>query len=488
MKKKFYLGRFFLGIVCFSVCLSGITIRPILKERKEVYQTINRQQVGIKGQLKSVFKKSGKWRYNMVIDSIQKKEGDWRKLKFLLKGQIILPKKIPVNPGQILYIKGKAFVPKKYQKNKSEWEKNLKIGYGLHYNALYIKEVSHWESKRTRIKNIESYLDQLRSIVIKRINSEKISIKPREKGFLIAILTGERWGLSPWLKKIFKAGGIYHILAVSGTHMGVWILSIIMICYAVGCPLGVTWGLLIFILGSALIFLGGTGSIVRSYGMFMGLYLSFLLGKKVSLRTILWISTLTVLVFVPSYSMDLSFSLSFIALYSIVQSLYWSYQLGEMVFPSHSHLGSQKITIIKTIMTYCIVNIGVVGGTGPLLVYMTKEWVWIGCISNLILSPLILVIIILSMLSGLSAMSIKVWSIWEWSLGQNMLNELFNQLIWLTYQLSKVPPIKMNLNYKEMICTYIIIMGGLVLVNQGLKEIKRRILEEKLRVNNAVKR
>ena len=66
-----------------------------------------------------------------------------------------------------------------------------------------------------------SFISRLRLRALRRLER----VLPEESfGVVAALVTGERAGLSPELERLYQRAGIYHVMAISGAHVALWIL------------------------------------------------------------------------------------------------------------------------------------------------------------------------------------------------------------------------------------------------------------------------
>ncbi|MBN1356985.1 DNA internalization-related competence protein ComEC/Rec2 [bacterium] len=133
-----------------------------------------------------------------------------------------------------------------------------------------------------------------------------------------ALLLGSRAELNEEIKRSFQESGLFHLLAISGLHVG--IISTLLYWLFRLLPLGYrarsagTAAMLIFYA-----FLAGAGPPVMRATLIIGLFLAGrTLDRRADLPNILGLAALILLVFNPSYLFDTGFQLTFTATFGIV--------------------------------------------------------------------------------------------------------------------------------------------------------------------------
>jgi competence protein ComEC len=143
----------------------------------------------------------------------------------------------------------------------------------------------------------------------------------RDEGLLKGVLLGARSGLTDERKKAFSRAGIYHILAISGLHVGIISGALLLIFSIIRFPPLLRVAALVpalFIYGSMT---GMKPSIRRATIMMISVTLATSLQRKVDLVNILYAVALLLLFLSPSTIRDTGFQMSFLATWGIL-SLY----------------------------------------------------------------------------------------------------------------------------------------------------------------------
>lgn len=156
-----------------------------------------------------------------------------------------------------------------------------------------------------------SSLYKIRSNILQLVKSHIKS------NLLIALITGNKCGLSLEEINSFRVCGCSHILALSGFHVG--IITILLLMFLRFFFTGdLTLIIAAFVLTLYLSIVGVTPSLLRSVLMFM-ISIGFKIkGYKISIYSVLIISFYVIIIILPKEFYTLSFKLSYLALFGIL--------------------------------------------------------------------------------------------------------------------------------------------------------------------------
>jgi len=161
---------------------------------------------------------------------------------------------------------------------------------------------------------------QWRSSILKRFHDDVL--KPDEKQVASALLLGDRSEMNPELLKDYSSGGIIHILAVSGLHVGliyqlcIWIFKYFK--FLKRNRLDMLFIILILWFYAAMT--GLSPSVNRAVCMFTLLSLADFLNRRVSPYNILSSAAFLLLIIKPDAIFDMGFQLSFAAVWGILSA------------------------------------------------------------------------------------------------------------------------------------------------------------------------
>ena len=227
-----------------------------------------------------------------------------------------------------------------------------------------------------------SKLSALRAAVSRKIESRCIGIGDDAGGLLLALLTGNRDGLSAEENRIFREAGCSHILALSGMHLGILSALILLILKPLPGRMPA------FIISSVIVFgylvLTGFGiSLVRAAVMYFLFGLSHAVYRKVSSFDILLLSFIILCAAVPSSFYTLSFQLSFLAVAGILTAAPEISKILKPWFPAFLRLplacsaGAQMFVIPLLMQVFGVIYpIGLVAGI--VIAPMVTLFIWSG--------------------------------------------------------------------------------------------------------------
>jgi competence protein ComEC len=158
-------------------------------------------------------------------------------------------------------------------------------------------------------------LDYLRALVRKAINR---GLTEPEASVLRAFMLGERGSLSPRIRALAQRTGVAHIFAISGLHIGLWILLLLGAASALGLPRIVASGAIILLTTWYVLLVGAPPSAVRAAIMAGIVLLAYLAGRPAKSLRLLLLAAAAMLWFNPALRSSIGFQLSFAAVAGIV--------------------------------------------------------------------------------------------------------------------------------------------------------------------------
>ena len=196
-----------------------------------------------------------------------------------------------------------------------------------------------------------------------------------------ALTVGEKRELTDELKAVYSAAGTSHVLALSGLHVGMivgilWILLTPLKRWKYGKTVASV--LLVVCLWTFAFLSGLSASVVRAVTMFT-LYVlaSWMLGERFSGFLSVTLTAFLMLVYQPMYLFDISFQLSFIAVYSIL-----------LLYPVISSWWNPHNRISTYVWTALSVSLAAQLGTLPLILYYFGAFPTYFLLANLVVTPL----------------------------------------------------------------------------------------------------
>lgn len=150
---------------------------------------------------------------------------------------------------------------------------------------------------------------------------ENTALSKETKGLMMAMLLGDREGISNETQKYFADAGVVHLIAISGMHVGVlYFLLLTTFGFLKKMKYGKYFHvfLILFCLWIFAVFSGLSSSVVRCVTMFSFIILSKLNDRKTLLLEPIISSALILLWLHPNFLFDAGFQLSYTAVISIV--------------------------------------------------------------------------------------------------------------------------------------------------------------------------
>ncbi len=178
-------------------------------------------------------------------------------------------------------------------------------------------------------RNARYRLQSLTDMVAARIGRFVDSTVPGEEGSILkALLLGDTGNISEKTKEAYAKTGVSHILSISGFHVGIVSLFVF---YLLSCLIGSSEFLLLHLNVRRLILLltipfvifylflsGAAPATVRSVIMIMAYVAALMLERETHPLNSLMLAALIILVCSPPALFDISFQLSFLALWGII--------------------------------------------------------------------------------------------------------------------------------------------------------------------------
>ena len=151
---------------------------------------------------------------------------------------------------------------------------------------------------------------------------------------LNAIILGERENLSKDLRLLLARSGTIHIIAISGLHVGIVSLIILMVLKAVRIPRKAALIIMGVILVMYCILTGARTPVVRVTIMAIIVFFGYIIDRETNIFNTLSAAALLILLFNPQALFSISFQFSFISILSI---LLISPKIKNILFKNEKH-------------------------------------------------------------------------------------------------------------------------------------------------------
>lgn len=283
------------------------------------------------------------------------------------------------------------------------------------YGQMYVNSTSVKSSPIIE-KSVFYYASLLRNKIIQ--NLEKNHFHKSELSVVVALILGQQQDISPEIVRDYQYAGAVHVLSVSGLHVGFILLFITFLLKPFpNSRSGALVKLIIVItfLWAFGLLAGFAPSVVRSVTMFSFVAVGMFLRRSVNIYNTIAISALLILLFQPSFLMDVGFQLSYVALFFIV----W-------LQPLLASLWRPKYKLTSYLWDIITVSFAAQIGTFPMSIYYFHQFPGLFFVTNLVILPGMSLILGL----GVIVMFLAVFD-WIWL-------PLLKALEWSIWLLNKV--------------------------------------------------
>lgn len=255
--------------------------------------------------------------------------------------------------------------------------------------------IDEWQSMGMGDLSLSMRALALRAEVVKMY--ERLGFEGDVLSLLSAFSIGEKQGFSQELKEIYSNAGVSHLLALSGLHLGLFYMVVIGLLSFVG---GNKTGYfvrellaLLFLWGFAFV-AGLTPSVVRSALLFSFVSIGRCLRRDSSALNSLAFAAMLMLLFSPRLLFDISFQLSFSAVFAILLLTPWLQELFAC---------EKRGVVYNYIVSLLAVSLAAQVGVLPFIWYYFGTFPLYFLFANLLLVPLATLLMVLVVLLWLSA-------------------------------------------------------------------------------------
>lgn len=214
------------------------------------------------------------------------------------------------------------------------------------------------------------------------------AVEPKLAPLVKALAIGDKSGLAPELSETLARGGVSHLFAISGLHLGLIATALYGITLTLyrrhpgllrrAPPARVLPVLIAPAMVCYLLWTGSAFSTQRALLMFLALSALFLLRRRTATMNILWLAAAVILLFDPLALFSPSFQLSFAAVAGIVLGMrHWQPHIALLPTPA------------RWILTLFFTSLSATFATVPLVLLHFHLLAPAGIIINLVAIPLI---------------------------------------------------------------------------------------------------
>ncbi|WP_347490555.1 DNA internalization-related competence protein ComEC/Rec2 [Desulfoscipio sp. XC116] len=216
------------------------------------------------------------------------------------------------------------------------------------------------------------------------------TLDERQAAVLAGMLFGGKGGIDRFVNDIFIQNGVFHVLSVSGLHVGYVLAGVLLLAGVLRVPRRAVPFLALAVLLFYALMTGMGPAVVRAVVMAMLVLLAVQLGRERDWPNSLALAALVVLLFEPSALYEIGFQLSFAATWGI---LYLMHPIGKLLLKRWGLPRWLGIPLGVTIAAQL--------ATLPLQVYYFNLVTPVALLANLLLVPLVGLIMLLGFLGSL---------------------------------------------------------------------------------------
>jgi competence protein ComEC len=229
---------------------------------------------------------------------------------------------------------------------------------------------------------------------IDRIIEKEMS--PYSASILSAIILGERHNLSDHLREAMVRSGTVHIIAISGLHVGLVSLIVLIALKMMRIPGRLCYTITIFVLIMYCVLTGARTPVVRVTIMALIVFFGYIIDRRANIYNVLAAAALPILLYNPHQLFNISFQLSFVSVLSISGL---SPKIDSFLFSKIKK--SSRMRILATLFS---ASLAAWIGLLPLIGYYFDIVSPIAILANMIVVPYLSIIIgtgLLSIIIGL---------------------------------------------------------------------------------------
>ncbi len=274
------------------------------------------------------------------------------------------------------------------------------------------------------------------------------NLSPENSGILKKLILADSKSIKVDLNELYSETGISHLLAISGLHIMIIISLLNNILSRLGLGYNIKFAITSLFLISYGYILGFPPSVSRAMLMYFILIVSEYLEIKISNKIIVLFAAVILLVINPHWLFDIGFQLSFGAVIGIAF-------LKERLFPKTTS------ELLSGIQIYTAVNIAIF----PILAMHFNNFNLLSLITNLLMTPVVTVVLILGYLSVILSLVLTSISYYIFTVIDFIL-EAFNFYLTYTLEYFSLP---LRVKYPSLISVVIYYIVILILLSSTFK-------------------
>jgi len=305
-------------------------------------------------------------------------------------------------------------------KNPAGFDYRRYMAYKAIWATAYLNAENLEVIHKSRTSGLFQFLDKARRMFARLVEK---SGNPETRAVLKALIIGDRSQISPQARQRFNRAGVGHLLAISGLHIGIvasvafFLFNAVMV--RIKPLLWRAWSRKAAALSALLpvaaygLIAGFSPSTQRAVIMVAVFLMTFLFQREQDPLNTLALAALIILVTNPPSLFDISFQLSFTAVFAIIYG--FSRLQDRPAAQREQHQDSRRWRLRKKLASFFLVSFFAVCGSLPLVAYYFNQISLVGLAANIIVVPLVGFIVIPLGLAALFAipfgMPLAAWCV-----------------------------------------------------------------------------
>lgn len=394
MKRKIKVGKYVV-LFLISVLISNIQITLLEKSFDEKYQNVGENLEIVGTIISNPIDKQNKNQYTLKVEEINgNKEYKNTNLQLNVKKE-----KETLNYGDKIIVKGN-FEEANTARNEGGFDYKQYLKSKNIYGIVAVDKKDIETINKNNVGVIDLLANKVRNSMKRKIEQNL----PNETNELLSgMLIGEKSNLQKEIQEDFRDSSLSHVLAISGMHVSYVMIGITFVINKLKFSKKMSKIVTILILLFFIILTGKTASVTRACFMSSYIILASLLHKKAHVLGSISISLLIILIINPYFILDIGLQLSYggtigiVLIYPILKK--YKKKKEDKTGRIKKVLYKIKDKIIDTILITISANLVIF----PIVLFHYNIMSFTFIISNLLISPIIGIIIILGFLSVFSS-------------------------------------------------------------------------------------
>ena len=227
----------------------------------------------------------------------------------------------------------------------------------------------------------------------------------REAGVLNAMITGDRAGIDDEIDTLYRDAGIYHIIAVSGTHMTILAMAVQAVLGRLGISRRRSCGVAFTAVALYCVFTGASAPAVRAVLMYGVIAFAPLVRRDADTASAACFAAVVLLLYSPLYLWDVGFLYSFTAVFALcLGTPAVERGMNRLLRRKHTPLWLVRLFRRDWLRLAVAATVAVFLLTWPLTAWYFYSVSFISVLANLVILPTVTLLTVSGFLAGLVGM------------------------------------------------------------------------------------